>query len=153
MKHKISFLIIICFVLAGCRVTLITGYDQVLDETLTKMKNDFNLHFIKLGRTIQDNNPDNQKWDNFLTYYDQLAVDTLIIYDRSQTLGRKSQIVKKQIGNVNSAFRKLMEDHKAGLQDRPNDPRTDIQKAINTAINATLLLQEELKTTGKITSQ
>ena len=65
---KIKFLkpLIYLFVLlASCTVTFITGYDQTLDETLNRMKKDFNLHFIKLSRTIQDTDPHNQDYVNF----------------------------------------------------------------------------------------
>lgn len=146
---RIKLILLIAFIaLAACRVTFITGYDQILDETITQIKKDFNLHFIKLARTIQDNDPNNQQFTNFQDYYDKLEADLITIGDRTKFLGGKSQIVQQQVRNVDSAFHQFMTMHKNGLPDRPNDDRRDIRNAINSALDAVTILQESLKTTG-----
>ena len=95
MKSKLLLLPVLCIILlTSCKVTFITGYDQVLDQTLGKMKRDFNLHFIKLGRTIQDTDPRNQDFVNFQDYYDNLEADMITIKSRSQSLDEKAKIVK-----------------------------------------------------------
>ena len=150
MKKSIYFLLLACLFSASCfTARFITGYDQVLDETVNKMKKDFNLHFIKLKRTIQDNDPNNQKIENFQDYYDNLEADLIVIKDRTKFLDGKSEIVKQQVQNLDSAFQIFIGLHKAGLPDRPNDDRRDLQNNINTAIDAVVILQEALKSTGK----
>ena len=150
MKSKLLLLPVFCIILlTSCKVTFITGYDQVLDQTLGKMKRDFNLHFIKLGRTIQDTDPHNQDFVNFQDYYDNLEADMITIKSRSQSLDEKARIVKEQISNLDAAFKVFINQHKAGLPDRQSDDRHDMRDAINTSIDAITKLQEALKTTGK----
>ncbi len=138
--------------LSSCTVTFITGYDQVIDSTLTKMKRDFNLHFIKLGRTIQDSDPANQKFGTFQDYYDHLEVDLITLEGRARNLSVKSAIVKEQIHNLDSVMHAFEALHKAGIPDRPGDDRHDLRNGINSAFDAVSKLQEELKSTGKIKS-
>lgn len=150
MKKSISFLLLTWVFAASCfTVKFISGYDQVLDQTVNKMKKDFNLHFIKLSRTIQDNDPNNQKFVNFQDYYDNLEADLITIKDRTKFLDGKSEIVKQQVQNLDSAFRIFIGLHVAGLPDRTGDDRRDIRNAINSAIDAVVILQEALKSTGK----
>lgn len=150
MKSKFLLLPVCCFILLlSCKVTFITGYDQVLDQTLGKMKRDFNLHFIKLSRTIQDTDPHNQDFTNFLDYYDNLEADMITIKSRSQSLDEKAKIVKEQITNLDATFKLFINQHKAGLPDRVSDDRHDMRDAVNTSIDAITRLQEALKTTGK----
>lgn len=143
----LSLLIVIS---VSCRVTFITGYDQVIDETLTKMKRDFNLHWIKLSRTLQDTDPDNQAFTNFIDYYDNLEADLIVLKDRAQFLPPKSDLVKKEITNLDLAFTTLINLHKAGLSDNPDDDRHDIRNSINSALDAVIKLEEELKNSGQI---
>ena len=150
MKSKFMLLSVFCFILlSSCKVTFITGYDQVLDQTLGKIKRDFNLHFIKLSRTFQDTDPHNQDFVSFQDYYDNLEADMITIKSRSQSLDEKAKIVKEQITNLDAAFKVFISQHKAGLPDRVGDDRHDMRDAINTSIDAITRLQEALKTTGK----
>ena len=150
MKSKFLLLSLFCFILlSSCKVTFITGYDQVLDQTLGKIKRDFNLHFIKLSRTFQDTDPHNQDFVNFQDYYDNLEADMITVKSRSQSLDEKAKIVKEQITNLDAAFKVFISQHKAGLPDRVGDDRHDMRDAINTSIDAITRLQEALKTTGK----
>jgi len=150
MKKSISFLLLTWVFAASCfTVKFISGYDEVLDQTVNKMKKDFNLHFIKLSRTIQDNDPNNQKFVNFQDYYDNLEADLITIKDRTKFLDGKSEIVKQQVTNLDSAFRIFINLHQAGLPDRQGDDRRDIRNAVNSAIDAVVILQEALKSTGK----
>ncbi|MBC7745613.1 MAG: hypothetical protein H7096_10960 [Flavobacterium sp.] len=151
--NLICIAVILASIFSACRVTFISGYDPVIDETATKIKKDFNLHFIRLLRTLQDNDPDNQKFENFLSYYDNLEVDLMIIKDRTQFLESKSAQVKKQIINLDSAMQVFIRVHKDGLPDSRLDDRRDIRKAINSNIDAVIRLQEELKTTGSINNK
>lgn len=134
----------------ACKVTLITGYDQIIDQTATKIKRDFNLHFIKLKRTIQDNDSTNQKFENFQEYYDHMEADLYILQGRSKALGPKATIVKKQLAYLDSVMFGFMNMHKKGFPDRPGDDRRDIRNAVNSSLDAVIKLQEELRTTGKI---
>jgi hypothetical protein len=149
MKYMVKWLIpILC--LAACKVTFITGYDAVIDETATRMKKEFNLHFIKLARTIQDNNPTNQNISNFRDYYDNLEADLIVLRDRGKFLGAKSEIVKKQIVTLDSAMHTFIALHERGMPDRPGDDRRDVRNAINSNFDAVIALQEQLKSKGKI---
>ncbi len=143
---------LIVLLVAACKVVFITGYDQVIDETTTKIKSDFNLHFIKLKRTIQDSDPQNQKFENFQEYYDQLEADLFVLEGRAKSLGAKSTIVKKQIATLDSVMLAFVDMHKTGFTDRPGDDRRDIRNGVNSAIDAVIKLQLELKSTGKIES-
>jgi hypothetical protein len=53
------------------------------------------------------------------------------------------------VANLDSTFRIFISLHKAGMPDRPGDDRHDQRDAINRAIDAVVILQEALKTTGK----
>jgi hypothetical protein len=150
MKKYIYYVGVVWLLFAACKVTFITGYDQVLDQTNNKIKKDFNLHFIKLNRTIQDTDPNNQRYEKFQDYYDNLEADLITLKDRTKFLGGKSAIVKKQVNNLDSVFHEFINLHKRGLPDRPGDDRRDIQNGINASIDAITILQESLKTTGKI---
>ncbi len=142
--------LLLLLLMASCfTVTFISGYDAVLDETLNSMKKDFNLHFIRLSRTIQDNDPHNQDYANFQDYYDHLEADLITIEDRTKFLDGKSTIVKQQVVILDSSFRLFMAIHKKGLPDRVNDDRHDLRDNVNASIDAVIMLQEALKTTGK----
>jgi hypothetical protein len=144
-----TFIVLISLMLGACTVTFITGYDQVIDSTATKIKSDFNKHFIKLVRTLQDSNPDNQKFENFQEYYDNMEVDLIILKDRTKFLEGRSEVVKKQIITLDSVMSAFENLHKHGLKDNPADDRRDIRNGINSAIDGVIRLQEELKSTGK----
>ena len=149
MKKYQHAWVILLLLYASCTVTLITGYDAVLDETLNRMKKEFNLHFIQLSRTIQDSDPDNQKYVLFQDYYDNLEADLITIKDRTKFLDGKAGIVKQQVQNLDSSFRVFMQMHKNGLPDRAGDDRHDLRDNINTSIDAVIILQEALKSKGK----
>lgn len=150
MKRHYYLLLLWGTLLSACfTVRFITGYDQVLDETVNQMKKEFNVHFIKLARAIQDNDPNNQKFENFQDYYDNLEADLITIRDRTKFLDGKAKIVKDQVANLDSTFRIFISLHKAGMPDRPGDDRHDQRDAVNRAIDAVVILQEALKTTGK----
>ncbi len=148
MKKYFNYIVVTLLFLAACKVTFITGYDQVLDQTNNKIKKDFNLHFIKLSRTIQDTDPNNQQFEKFQDYYDNLEADLITLKDRTKFLGGKSAIVKTQVNNLDSVFHEFINLHKRGLPDRPGDDRRDIRNGINSSIDAITILQESLKTTG-----
>jgi hypothetical protein len=135
--------------LFSCRVTLITGYDQVLDQHITRMKKEFNLHFIKLNRTLKDDNPRNQDYANFQEYYDNLEADLITISSRAKRLDKNGLIVQQQIRNLDASFRTFMQWHGAGVKDNPADDRRDIRDAVNSSLDAISLLQESLKAKGK----
>lgn len=143
--------LLLAVLLASCTVTFITGYDQTLDQTLNKMKKEFNLHFIKLSRTFQDTNPHNQDFANFQDYYDNLEADLITIKDRTKFLDSKAAIVKKQVLTLDSTFHEFIKFHKKGIPDRdPSvDDRHDIKDAVNSSLDAVIILQEALKTKGK----
>jgi len=149
MKKYCLYVTLAALILTACRVTFITGYDQVLDQTTSKIKRDFNLHFIKLGRTIQDTDPNNQAFEKYQDYYDNLEADLITVKDRTKFLGGKSVIVKSQVNNLDSVMHAFVNLHKAGLPDRPGDDRRDIRNGINSSIDAITVLQEALKSTGK----
>jgi len=149
MKKYCLYVTLAALILTACRVTFITGYDQVLDQTTSKIKRDFNLHFIKLGRTIQDTDPNNQAFEKYQDYYDNLEADLITVKDRTKFLGGKSVIVKSQVNNLDSVMHAFVNLHKAGLPDRPGDDRRDIRNGINASIDAITILQEALKSTGK----
>ena len=146
---SINRFIVLLLLLVSCKVTFITGYDEVLDQTLNEIKKDFNLHFIKLSRTIQDTDPHNQDFANFQDYYDNLEADLITIKDRTKRLDGKAGIVKEQVQNLDSSFRVFVGLHKAGLPDRIGDDRHDMRDAVNSSIDAVIFLQEALKSTGK----
>ena len=150
MKNVNRIFILLLLVCASCKVTFITGYDEVLDQTLNQVKKDFNLHFIKLSRTIQDSDPHNQDFANFQDYYDNLEADLITINDRTKFLDGKSAIVKKQVETLDSTFRVLIELHKKGLPDRVDDDRHDMRDAVNSSLDAVIILQEALKSTGSV---
>ncbi len=144
-------MVLFCWlILAGCTVTFISGYDPVIDETVSRMKKDFNLHFIRLSRTLQDNDPNNQKIENFLGYYDNMEADLITLADRADFLDNKATIVKKQVRNMDSTMHAFMQLHKAGLPDRPGDDRHDMRDAVNSSMTAVIRLQEALRTSGKM---
>jgi hypothetical protein len=141
-------LLLLCLLMA-CKVTLITGYDPVIDETATKMKHDFNMMMLKLAREVQDQNPTNQAFPNYQDYYDNLQTDLLILRDRAVYTGPKGEIVRKQITNADSLLTGFMHLHQQGFPDRPGDDKRDFRNAVNSALNAISQLQEALKSTGK----
>lgn len=147
-KHL--FILACTFLFLSCRVTLITGYDQVLDKAISDIKKNFNRHFAKLSRTLQDDNPNNQNFERYQDYYDDLEADLITVTDRTKFLGGRAAIVKRQVANVDSVFRKFISLHRSGLPDRPGDDRRDIRDGINSALDAVTILQESLKSSGKV---
>lgn len=145
--QKNWFLIVL--LLVACKVTFITGYDPIIDDTTTKMKHDFNMMMLKLAREVQDNDPANQAFANYQDYYDNLQTDLLILRDRSVYTGLKGDIVRQQIKNTDSLLTNFMALHKQGFADRPGDDKRDFRNAVNSALNSISQLQEALKSTGK----
>lgn len=152
MKKGFYFILMLSVLFASCfNVRWISGYDEILDQTLNKVKKDFNLHFIKLSRSFSDTDPNNQKFENYLDYYDNLEADMITIKDRTKNLDGKAAIVKTQILTLDSSFKAFIVFHKKGITDRPIevDDRHTERDAINSSIDAVIFLQESLKTTGK----
>jgi hypothetical protein len=150
--------IFICLFAVSCTVTFITGYDQILDETTTKIKRDFNLFWIKFDRTLRDTDSTNQRYVNFLNYYDELEVDLITLKDRANVLPPKSALVRKQVNNLDSLFHLFIDVHKKGIKDiNPAalvaDDKRDYKNAINSSLNAVIRLQQDLKNSGKIKSE
>lgn len=139
----------ILLLLIACKVTFITGYDPVIDDTATKMKRDFNMMMLKLARDVQDTDPTNQAFANYQVYYDNLETDLLILRDRAFYTGTKGEIVRSQIKNADSLITGFMSLHKQGFADRPGDDKRDFRNAVNSALNSISQLQEALKSTGK----
>lgn len=152
MKKYFCLVLVSAIFLNSCfTVKFISGYDEVLDVTVTKMKRDFNLHFIRLSRTFQDNDPNNQQFENFQDYYDNLEADLIVVRDRTKNLDGKSTIVKEQVQNLDATFTVFIAMHKKGFADRPKevDDRHSERDAVNSSMDAVIYLQESLKTTGK----
>ena len=139
----------VLLLLIACKVTFITGYDPVIDDTATKMKRDFNMMMLKLARDVQDTDPTNQAFANYQGYYDNLETDLLILRDRSVYTGAKGEIVRSQIKNADSLLTGFMVLHKQGFADRPGDDKRDFRNAVNSALNSISQLQEALKSNGK----
>src|SRR5947208_7143420 len=110
--NKIKWGFIIIITLTACKVTFINGYDPVIDQTATKIQSDFNAFWFKLSRTIQDNDPSNQKFENFQDYYDHLEADLSSLTKRASFLPSKSKIVQQQVKNVDSTMHSFINFHK-----------------------------------------
>ena len=143
--HRMKWSLIILIALIACRVTFINGYDPVIDQTATKLQSDFNAFWFKLSRTIQDNDPSNQKFENFQDYYDQLEADLLSLTKRASFLPPKSKIVQQQVHNVDSTMHVFISIHKNGIPDRQGDDRHDLHDAVDASLDGLIKLQEELK--------
>lgn len=146
--YSILTVLLLSIMMVSCKVTLITGYDNYIDETTMKMKRDFNKHYFRLVRTLHDTNPDNQRIDNFKDYYDEMEVDILMLQDRSKYLGKKGTIVQ-QVENLSQLLHQFQKLHERGLEDNSGDDKNDIQNAVNSSLNAITELQMALKTNGK----
>lgn len=144
MNKQIVFLCLLIFI--SCKVTFITGYDHLIDEGATKLKADFNLHYIKLNRTLHDKDPHNQDYKNFENYYDQMEVDMILLKDRALYLPKKASIVKMQVLTLDTLLMKFKELHQQGLRDQVEEPRfyETYRSNINSGINAIVKLQQEL---------
>ncbi len=143
MKTKIS-LILLSFLLA-CKVIFVAGYDPIIEETATQLQKNFNLHFIKLSRSIQDADPSNQAFVNFQDYYDQMNTDLFVIKSRAKYLDKKGAMVQKQVNNIDSILHDLEKLHKTGFTDSKADDKHDIRNNINSAFEALVRFQEALK--------
>ena len=139
-----AFVIIFIFFIA-CKVTFVSGYDPIIEQTATQLQKNFNLHFIKLSRTLQDTDPNNQVFSKFQNYYDQMNVDIIILKSRSRYLGKKGAMVQKQINNIDSTLHVFENQHKKGFADSPVDDRHDIRDGINSSFEALIKFQEALK--------
>ena len=142
---KIRILIISLSLLFACKVVLVSGYDPIIENTLTQLQKNFNLHFIKLSRVLQDSDPNNQKFTNFQDYYDQMNADLIVIKSRARFLDKKASLVQKQINNLDSTLHVFEDRHKKGFEDSKVDDRHDIRDGINSSFEALIKFQEELK--------
>lgn len=144
--NKIRLAFILFLIVVSCKVVFISGYDPIIETTLTELQQDFNLHFIKLSRTFQDNDPNNQNFKNFQEYYDQMNANLIVLKSRVKYLDKKGLIVKKQIINLDSTLHAFEGLHKnPGFKDSAVDDRHDIQDGINSSFEAVIRLQEALK--------
>ena len=154
----ISFLLMAVLFLEGCKVTLITGYNETIDATATKMKSDFNLFFIKLSRALcTADTAHDQNIKNFQDYYDNMEVDLRTLKDRAVFLGNKSGIVKQQIRNVDSVMHGFKNFHTKGFRDIDcnanfKDDKHDLSDDVNLSLDALIKLEEEIKATGSISN-
>lgn len=145
----VSVIVMASITMVSCKVTMITGYDTYIDETVMKMKRDFNRHYFQLVRTIQDNDPQNQNIKNFTDYYDEMELDIMLLEDRSKYLGKKASIVRQQVANLSEALHKFQTMHETGIKDNTGDDKRDMLNAVNSALSAITELQMALKTNGK----
>jgi hypothetical protein len=143
--NKIKWSLILVIALTACKVTFISGYDLVIDQTATKIQSDFNAFWFKLSRTIQDSDSANQKFENFQDYYDHLEADLLTLTKRASFLPPKSNTVQQQIINVDSTMHAFITFHKQGIPDRQGDDRHDKRDAVNASLDGLIKLQEALK--------
>jgi hypothetical protein len=139
-------LVFLTLLVTSCSVVFIKGYDPIAESTLTKLQRDFNLHFIKLARTIQDDDTKNQSFTNFQDYYDQMNADLFTLKSRVRNFDKKGGLVKKQINNLDSTLHAFEMLHKnPGFKDSNIDDRRDIRDGINSSFEAVIKLQEALK--------
>lgn len=145
-KHVLLLLIAGTILFGSCKVTFISGYDPIIETTVTKLQRDFNLYFIKFSRTIQDTDPNNQDYKDFQDYYDNMNADLQILKSRAKFLGKKGSIVKQQIENLEKTLQSIEKFHRdTGFKDNMSDDRHDIKDAANSSFEAVIKLQEELK--------
>ncbi len=155
-KIFIAFCVLVCF--SSCKVTFITGYDSNIDQTATDLKKDFNFFFLRLSRTLCDGDTTTQNIKNFQGYYDSMEVNLRMIKDREVFLGKKSSTVINQINNVDSVMHAFKRKHAQGFTEIdcnskfPQDDKHDLSNDVNISLDGLLKLQEELKSTGTITS-
>ncbi len=134
----------------SCTVTYITGYDEMIDETTTEMLHDFNMFFIKLQRAIKSKDGgEDQKIAHFQGYYDELEVDLLVLETRAAYMGKKSSQAKGQVEILKQSLHQFKADHTEGFPDDDDDIKTDKRNGINSCFNSIIMLQKQLKDTGK----
>ena len=145
--------ILLLISLIACKVSFITGYDLIIDQTTTKIKRDFALFEIKIQRAlITSDKAKDQDFNNYQDFYDNLDVDLKVLEDRSVTLPKKSGDVQNEIKNISKqilGFKKLHQIGFEDLTDLKKDDHRDLFNAVNSTLDALLKLQERLKTTGK----
>lgn len=135
--------------LCGCKVTLISGYNQIVAENAVQMQQDFNVHAARLLRAIGtfDNNKD-QAFTNFQDYYDHLNADTVLLHGCINQLGQKSKLVSSQLQNLITVLARFEDAHFRGLfTDGPGNVQafqTNVN-GINNAFASVIFLQEKLK--------
>ncbi|PBQ33658.1 hypothetical protein CNR22_18370 [Sphingobacteriaceae bacterium] len=145
-KRILSTALLLAILLACCKVTFISGYDPIIESTVSELQKNFNLHFIKLARTFQDNDSTNQKVKNFQDYYDNMNASLFVLKSRTKYLDKKGALVKKQITNLDSTLHAFESLHKSpGFKDSYVDDRHDIRDAVNASFESIIRLQEAVK--------
>lgn len=146
---KVSIVIIAFSVLLGCRVKLISGYEETILETVTQMQKDFNVNAAKIDRAIGTNdNQKDQQYKNFEEYYVLMNANLYSLNSYKLSLDKKGKITVDQLEKLTTDLKVFEERHKSpGFNDGSNAAFGTLIRSINNDFTGIIFLQKELKPT------
>ncbi len=112
-KHWVLSLII-PMMLAGCHVMLIGAYDQVTDQGIQQIQTQVSTLLVKIERNITDNTPNDNKYENLKSAYDNIEGEIKSLKIRANSLP-KYKIINQQIVELELSIQDLENFNKTGF--------------------------------------
>ena len=85
---------------------LIGAYDQVTDESIQQIQTEVSTLLVKIEKNITDNTPDENKYENLKSDYDQIEGEIKSLQIRTNSLP-KYKIISQQIATLEDNIKNL----------------------------------------------
>ena len=144
LKNKMRWLLLILvpFLLANCQVMLIGAYDEHVDQTLQQISKELSLVFVKVEKNIDDNRPDDNKYEKFRDSYIEILSNVENLKIRTNSLPKYTRVTQ-QISLLTQNIKDLESLHKIGLTNK--NVLESAKTLIETSLGSMLSAQNALK--------
>ena len=143
-SFKVSTTICLAFLIlfASCRVMLIGAYDQVTDEGIQQIQTEISTLLVKIEKNITDNTPNENKYENLKSTYDNIEGELKSLEIRVNALP-KYKIISQQIITLEKNVEDMEAFNKIGFTSLP--PVKVIDSTFQVQFAAMISLQNGLK--------
>jgi len=111
------FIFFIPLLLVSCHVMLIGAYDETVDESIQKISTDVSTMIVKIEKNIDDNKPDDNKYENFRDSYIEIFGEIETLKIRSNSLPKYNKVTQ-QVELLYKNMQDLESLHKIGFTDK-----------------------------------
>lgn len=126
----------------SCRVMLIGAYDQVTDESIQQIQTEVSTLLVKIEKNITNHTPDENKYENLKSDYDQIEGEIKSLQIRTNSLP-KYKIISQQIATLEDNIKNLEAFNKTGFTSI--EPVQVIDSTFQVQFSALIALQNGLK--------
>lgn len=136
--------LIIPLLLASCHVVLIGAYDQNVDESIQKISTNLSTLIVKVEKNIDDNKPEDNKYDSFRESYINVLGEVENLKIRTSALPKYTKVTE-QVVLLGKNINDLEALHKTGFTNKRlvEGAKTLIEQSLSAMLTAQNALKRE----------